>query len=313
MQIKEYLEKESRKVISGIRRNAKKIIDDADPEAVHDYRVAIRKLRSIFQNSKNYFGSFYTKYFLNALGNMAKEASSLRDEEVLLEKLTVIEKELFASPSQIHPSDEKIDPEQSDISLENTQEQFKSRSISDWTALKQYFEEWKNSRQERESNLRENLKKKLSDPDFLFPLKQLEALFVIPLKTENPEFAENFAFSVTSKQKVKWANKIKTLEKNKKNIDWLHDLRIESKKMRYLIESYRPLLPPVYKETEKLARNMQKYLGDLNDNAFIRDKIEKDKSIQPDLKVYLLKYLKKDEKNILEKFLKKNLTRFSEI
>lgn len=313
MQIKEYLEKESRKVISGIRRNAKKIIDDADPEAVHDYRVAIRKLRSIFQNSKNYFGSFYTKYFLNALGNMAKEASSLRDEEVLLEKLTVIEKELFASPSQIHPSDEKIDPEQSDISLENTQEQFKSRSISDWTALKQYFEEWKNSRQERESNLRENLKKKLSDSDFLFPLKQLEALFVIPLKTENPEFAENFAFSVTSKQKVKWANKIKTLEKNKKNIDWLHDLRIESKKMRYLIESYRPLLPPVYKETEKLARNMQKCLGDLNDNAFIRDKIEKDKSIQPDLKVYLLKYLKKDEKNILEKFLKKNLTRFSEI
>lgn len=311
MQIKEYLEKESKKIISGIRRNAKKILTDTDPEAVHDYRVAIRKLRSIFQNSKNYFGTFYTKYFLNALSNLAKEASSLRDEEVLIEKLSGMKDLIFKQDSS--KEIESTDSSESSIKDATSSEQIKSETLIDLASLKKEFDLWLEIRKEREIQLRNALKEKLSDPDFLYPLKQLEALFVIPLKSEDTEFAENFAFSVTSKQKTKWANKIKTLEKNKKNVEWLHDLRIESKKMRYLIESYRPLLPPVYKESEKLARNMQKYLGDLNDNAFIRDKIEKDKNINSNLRDYLLDYLKKDEKAILDRFLKKNLTRFSDI
>lgn len=59
-----------------------------DEEAIHDMRVAIRRLRVLLKLSRKVFGRFHTNAVRAALTRVHRASGSLRDEEVLRETLT---------------------------------------------------------------------------------------------------------------------------------------------------------------------------------------------------------------------------------
>ncbi len=278
MHTRAYLEKEIKKITGNIRRAAKKIQDGSDPEAVHDFRVFIRKLRSILQNSRKILGKYHTKYFIKALAEISREASSLRDEEVIIEKISYI-RENFLS-GEFSPVNESI-PE----------------SLNTWIA----------ERQDKEVILRESVREKLGGPAFLSPLKELEAMFIIPWKKEMNISVDFFALSVIGDMARTISGKLENFPAMSRNTEWLHDLRKDFKKIRYLIETYKIVLPRFYLETEKISKSMQKHLGELNDIAIIKKMIYEDIHLPPETMDNLSDFLRREEDGIFEKIKEKNL------
>ena len=62
----------------------------ADEEAIHDMRVAIRRLRVLLKLSRKVFGRFHTNAVRGALTLVHRASGALRDEEVLRETLTAL-------------------------------------------------------------------------------------------------------------------------------------------------------------------------------------------------------------------------------
>lgn len=68
------------------RKNEAGIIDDIDTEFLHDYRVSIRKLRSILKQLKGVYNEEITTQALEDFATMARTTNSLRDLDVFLLK-----------------------------------------------------------------------------------------------------------------------------------------------------------------------------------------------------------------------------------
>ena len=60
---------------------------DADEEAIHDLRVAIRRLRTLLKMARKLFGRWHADVVRNAFAEVMKATGNLRDEEVLEETL----------------------------------------------------------------------------------------------------------------------------------------------------------------------------------------------------------------------------------
>ncbi len=58
-----------------------------DPEAVHDLRVTLRRLRSLLRASRQIFGRFHADFARAELGRIAAPTGAIRDEEALRETL----------------------------------------------------------------------------------------------------------------------------------------------------------------------------------------------------------------------------------
>lgn len=61
--------------------------DELDPEAVHDLRVAIRRLRTLLKMARDLFGRWHTGVVRAAFAEVMRATGELRDEEVLEETL----------------------------------------------------------------------------------------------------------------------------------------------------------------------------------------------------------------------------------
>jgi CHAD domain-containing protein len=64
---------------------------DEDPEAIHDFRVALRRLRTLLRPARRVFGERRLRALSAELGCFAREVGALRDEEVLRETLAALE------------------------------------------------------------------------------------------------------------------------------------------------------------------------------------------------------------------------------
>lgn len=62
-----------------------RIADAEDPEGVHDFRVALRRLRSLLRPARAVYGRFHTDAVRAHLRAVADATGALRDEEVLAE------------------------------------------------------------------------------------------------------------------------------------------------------------------------------------------------------------------------------------
>lgn len=65
--------------------------DESDAEAVHDFRVALRRLRTALQPSRDIYGKKRLRAISEGLKRFADVTSALRDEEVLRETLLSLE------------------------------------------------------------------------------------------------------------------------------------------------------------------------------------------------------------------------------
>ncbi len=61
---------------------------DEDGEAVHDLRVAIRRMRTLLKMSRELFGRWHTRVVREAFAEVMRATGELRDEEVLEETLS---------------------------------------------------------------------------------------------------------------------------------------------------------------------------------------------------------------------------------
>ncbi len=64
-----------------------RVVAEADDEAIHDLRVAIRRLRTLLKMSRKLFGRWHTDVVRRAYADVMRATGELRDEEVLEETL----------------------------------------------------------------------------------------------------------------------------------------------------------------------------------------------------------------------------------
>ena len=249
MQIEEYTRQEIQKLIRRIRNRARTVLQAQDPEAVHDFRVHIRRLRTVLRPLNDVYGKFYVQYFRDALRDIAACTSELRDEEVLHATLD--------------------DLSLADANMEDRRQQ------------------WLQIRKDREVTLRSHFHKELLKDSFLYPLKQMEALLILPVPIKRSRDGEEFAMETVRAEKDIINKRLQRLHRNLDNPAWFHELRLEFKKLRYMTDFYTYLLPPSARHTIKTARKLQNLLGDLHDCDFIHERLETDPELSADLRVAL--------------------------
>jgi CHAD domain-containing protein len=67
-----------------------RVLATGDADAVHDFRVALRRTRTVLEIGRSVFGRFHTDEVRNALRDLQAASGALRDEEVLLELLSLV-------------------------------------------------------------------------------------------------------------------------------------------------------------------------------------------------------------------------------
>jgi CHAD domain-containing protein len=75
-------------LVSSVRAAADRMLAPrVDPEAVHDFRVALRRLRTVLRAARSVYGRKRVQPLLLRVAHLAEATNSLRDEEVLDETI----------------------------------------------------------------------------------------------------------------------------------------------------------------------------------------------------------------------------------
>ena len=78
-------------LVAAVRDGASRTSAPDDAEAIHDYRVALRRLRTALRPARRLYGKRRTRELSAELRRFAQATSALRDEEVLREILTALD------------------------------------------------------------------------------------------------------------------------------------------------------------------------------------------------------------------------------
>ncbi len=217
-----------------MRKNEEGIKKNIDSEFLHDYRVAIRRSRSLLKQLKGIFDDRETTYFLNFFRDLGKKSNELRDRDVYLLRQTTY---FHYLPPFLQPS------------------------------LKPFFVNISSSR----SGLHKRFCRYLSSSDYRSFLDELER-FLNPLSIPNPENAPNASLSTKSVAmtsiKKAWKKVIRHGHQiSRKTTDSeLHALRIDCKKLRYLLEFFSSIFPAeTIASVIRQLKELQENLGDFVD------------------------------------------------
>ncbi len=209
------------------------VINDYDTEFLHDYRVAVRRIRS--------FISYYKKYLpeqIKEFGDLFKtihtKTSTLRDLDVTIIKKHIL-KEMLPQDAQII-FEEFIEKIKIDRKLEFNKVKNFIKSPYYRTILK----DWHN---------------------FLEKLKKTNN------KYKTCKVVKNVLIDRT-KQIFDFGKKLSVDTED----EFFHKMRISFKKLRYNLEFFKQFFPKsLFKKTLKRYKKMQDYLGNLNDLTFYEE------------------------------------------
>jgi CHAD domain-containing protein len=227
-----------------MKQNEPRIIADIDTEFLHDFRVALRRSRSLLNQLEGIFPDKITTRFKNDLRYIASLSNRLRDLDVYLLKKTEYENKL---PDYLKESLQPLF-----IFLAQQRQQELATLV---TAMKsrKYLAKWKNWEEylinKNINDLAENSTK---------PVNELANAFIY--------------------KKYKKILKLGHKVNNRTPDSELHILRIEGKKLRYLLEFFSSLYPA--SEISTLIhqlKTVQDILGNYNDLS----------TQQNDLKIFL--------------------------
>jgi CHAD domain-containing protein len=239
-----------------MKANVEGIKADIDSEFLHDFRVAVRKTRSALTLIKDVFSISETDRFRRDFAYVGKKTNKLRDIDVYLIKKNNYEKML--------PDKLKLD-------------------------LTSFFQELEEERRLEHRNL----VRFLNSTKFKQILKKWEYFLLEKNDSEKGASSNKFVFASVKKIILERYHRIISIgrEITDETPDRvLHQLRIEGKKLRYLLEFFSSLFPSnemvvLVKQMKRLQDN----LGDFNDLAVQ----------QEFLKEYLSK-LKNNDQNALK-------------
>lgn len=82
-----YVVKKLRELDVALADAIPRVVSDADDEAIHDLRVAIRRLRTMLKMARPLFGRWHADVVRKAFADVMRATGELRDEEVLEETL----------------------------------------------------------------------------------------------------------------------------------------------------------------------------------------------------------------------------------
>ncbi len=221
-----------RQLLTNIQLNLPGIINDWDSEFLHDFRVAIRRTRSILAQMKMVFPIKRLSYFRQKLGELQKSTNHLRDLDVyLLRKSNYV----TILPPYLRGG---LDALFQEITTEREKEYQRVKSL-------------------------------LGDPLYLDILKEWESYLQqenLPRSRNSQRPILSFSKKVIRQRLEKVLAKGDRLLKKKPEQKELHQLRIQCKKLRYLLEFFSSLYPE--KKIAMLVeplRFLQDLLGEIND------------------------------------------------
>jgi CHAD domain-containing protein len=217
-------------------QNERGLRQDWDVEFLHDFRVAIRRTRSILSQFKNAFLPDVLQRARQDFSTLSELTNPLRDLDVQLQRRPLYNKLL---PPSLHPGLEKLDKF---ITKERQKEFSVFLKSLNGAVYRRIKKEWavllKNEDQETWKSL----------AAAQLPVKSLVCKLVM--------------------KKFKQMQKMEQKDWKTADDETLHRLRIEGKKLRYLLEFFASLFPPqeLSRILEQL-KQLQDHLGRLNDLA----------------------------------------------
>ena len=214
------------------RVNEKGIVNDIDTEFLHDYRIALRKIRSVISLFKGVYSEQQTQDLKRRFSALMAKTGTLRDLDVyLLEK-----QDFFALiPEALHGG------------------------------LKEMFALFLRDREEAAVELADHL---ISDA-YQAEMQALSDLLTVPERLErgpNSNLgAHEYACQLIWKRYRKICKIARGITAQSDDED-VHELRIHCKKLRYLMEFFAPLFPRKdIKQLIKPMKRLQDNLGAFND------------------------------------------------
>ena len=221
---------------SVMRLNEEGIKKNIDSEFLHDYRVAIRRTHSVIKQLKGVFDERNTIFFMNLFREFGKRTNELRDKDVYL-----LRKESYFNylPPFLQPS------------------------------LELFFRNIEASRKP----LHKRFCHYLSSSDYQSSLKEWEVFInqkELPEMEQAPNASRSTKEVAVESIKKSWKKVIRHGRQISKATtdEELHALRIDCKKLRYLLEFFSSIFPsetitPVIRQLKELQEN----LGDFVDFA----------------------------------------------
>ncbi len=222
-----------RVTLAVMRQNENGIIKNIDTEFLHDYRVAIRRTRSILKQLKGVFDPAETAHFLNEFSSLAKRTNALRDTDVYLLNRTLYPAWL---PPLLQPD---LKPLFSDI--EATRKKLHKQCCRHLNSAdhRAFFDKW----------------------------ERWITHTGVPDKVDAPNAATPTVTFAASAIKRSW----KKVVRNGRQISReatdseLHSLRIDCKKLRYLLEFFSSIFPrktigPAIGHLKELQENLGSFV-----------------------------------------------------
>ena len=228
------------KALSAARAAERRLDDRSDPEALHDFRVAIRRLRSILRAYKPQLANAVRKKDRDRLREIQRATGGGREADVALEWLTLQQRDL--APEHL--------------------------TGLNWLSAK-LLARRRECSQALDGEVREAFKRnaqKLEERLAIMRSKQ-------NLLAERPHVS--FARTLANLTEAHATDLLVQLGQIARmdDAEALHDARILGKRLRYLLEPLRAYVDaaqPVVKKTKRL----QDVLGDLNDVHVLMDEID---------------------------------------
>lgn len=218
--------------LSIMRYNEKGIIADIDSECLHDFRVALRKMRVVLSEFKEIFPENKIAHFAPKLDELGAITNRLRDCDVFLGQKEHLKKILH---QRMHPAL---------LRIFKSRQQYRRRQFLSLTSMinsKQY------------ASMMSSLVKFINFPEKL-SVTEKSKVYVLPGIS-----------CIILKRLEKIINKGIEASTNYSDVD-LHKVRIQCKKLRYLLDFFHSILPR--NKVSKVIKNLKKIqtaLGNFND------------------------------------------------
>lgn len=224
-----------------MRQNIDGIVDDIDSEFLHDFRVALRRSRSALSLLPDVFPPKESKRLKDDLQKLQKHTNALRDLDVYL----VAREEYRAMlPDSLR---ESVDTYFDDLRRERLHEQRKiARAL----------------RNQKTREILDHFEAVIENPDL--PDDECPQART-PVRTLATELLRKRLDKI-----LKRGAKL-TLQSPD---DDFHSVRIDCKKMRYLLEFFRSLYPAEIEILVKRLRKLQNVLGEFNDACVQIERLE---------------------------------------
>ncbi len=214
------------------RQNEAGIVADIDTEFLHDYRVSLRRIRSVVSLFKGVFSDQQTAELKRVFSDLMAPTGRLRDLDVYL-----LEKDMYLS----------LVPENLHAGVQAMFDRFERERAKELSRLSRHL------RSAAYETTMTDLAQKFSSPENLLPGPSAE------------RGAYSYACALIWKRYRKTCKLARSISDETPD-QTVHDLRIDCKKLRYLMEFFGPLFNAKdFKTILKPLKKLQDNLGLFND------------------------------------------------